>query len=232
MPTLTTDRPHSTPSPDATASGFYTASEAARIARVPRARLRAWRREGVIHPSLCTADEEGNTQIGYTFEDLAYLRLLRLLRDRGISLERAVRALQHLRERFGPPGAGWATARIWVQGRDVFVEGADTWEITTATRGGQQAAQSLLGEDFAAMRERADALLVPREYHASVEIDPGVRSGQPVVRHTSIPTAVIHRLHQRGLDTRRIREAYPHLSPAQIKGALAFEHFLDEAATG
>jgi len=119
-----------------------------------------------------------------------------------------------------------------VQGRDVFVEGADTWEITTATRGGQQAAQVLMGEAFAAMRERADTLLVPRAYQATVEIDPRVRSGQPVVRHTSIPSAVIYRLHQRGLDSRRIREAYPQLSPAQIKGAVAFEHFLDEAAAG
>jgi hypothetical protein len=69
MPAPTVNRAFSAPSPDAAESGFYTAPEAARIARVPRARLRAWRREGVIHPSLCTTDEEGNAQLGYTFED-------------------------------------------------------------------------------------------------------------------------------------------------------------------
>lgn len=52
-----TDRAPEPGGPEAAAGGFYTPAEAARIARVPRPRLAAWRREGI-------AEAAGGTQSG------------------------------------------------------------------------------------------------------------------------------------------------------------------------
>jgi len=213
------------------AAGFYSVSEAARLARVPRQRLYAWQREGIVFPTVYATDVDDREVGGYTFETLVYLRLLRMLRDQEIALSKAVATVQHLRERFGPPGAGWELARILVHGKDVFVDGKDDWEITVSTRGGQKAATELFGEEFAEFRERADALLVPRHFRSAVEIDPRIRSGHPVVRGTTLATEVLSAIRRRGESYRAIQAAYPHVTLPQIKRAIAFERFLDAEAT-
>jgi uncharacterized protein (DUF433 family)/DNA-binding transcriptional MerR regulator len=223
--------PRTVAAPDRTeALGFYTPAEAARIARVPLHRLRAWQHEGIIFPTLFATDTEGTETAGYTFEAVVYLRLLRMLRERHTPLAKAVQAVKHLRKRFGPPGPCWEEARIFIQGHDVFVHSRDEWDVTVPTRSGQKAATMLLGEEFAQLRERADALLVPRQFWPSVEIDPEVRSGLPVIRGTTMPTAVPYAMRRRGESLRSIQTAYPHLSLSQIKGAIAFERFLDAEA--
>ena len=210
--------------------GFYLPSQAARIARVPRRLLRAWHRGGLVQPILYVVDEEGVSHTGYDFDSLLYLRLLRSLREHGITLERAARALKHLVDRFGPPSSRWADARIFADGRDVYVQDADEWGTTVASIGGQRIAEELFGEDFARMRERLDAVLVPSEFLSSVTIDPAIRSGQPVVRGTTLPTSVLYNLHKRGLSPSQILGYYPSLTEDQIQRAVAYEAELDAEA--
>ena len=210
-----------------TATGFYTSSEAARLARVPRHRLYAWHHYGIVAPNLKVIDFEGKEATGYTFEGVVYLRLIRMLRDH-VSLEKAVKAAQHLRERFGVPGPAWADARIKLAAGDVFALGKDEWEMTVATRFGQKVAPEVLfGEDFEQLRNRADALLVPPRFQRFVEIDPQARSGQPIVCETTIPTTLLYKLRRRGYSYARLREEYPSLTLDRIKGAIAYERFLD-----
>ena len=210
-------------------TGFYTASEASRIARVPRGRIYAWRREGILLPTISLI-EDGRETTGYTFQALVYMRLLRMLRDQGVALIDAVGVIKHLRDRFGPPGASWQDARIFLDGGHVYADRQDPWEVTDSSVGGQRIAPTLMGDDFARLRDRADALLIPQRYEAHVEIDPLARSGRPIVRGSTIETGVLHRLRQRGLSNSRIRQMYPHLSPEQIRGAIAFERYLDAEA--
>ncbi len=69
-------------SPLAGATGFYRPADAARYARLPRQRLDAWRREGIVRPTLeADYDEEGESA-GYSFDALVYLRVVRMLRGR------------------------------------------------------------------------------------------------------------------------------------------------------
>ncbi len=213
------------------ASGFYTSSEAARIARVPRHRLYAWHHLGIVAPNLQIIDFAGKETTGYTFEGMVYLRIVRMLRDR-VSLEQAVKAAQHLRERFGAPGPAWADARIYLALGEVFVLSRhDDWATTVGTRFGQKVSEEILfGEDFEHLRDRADALLVPQRFQPFVEIDPQTRSGHPVVRKTTIPTALLHKLRLRGYSYARLHEEYPGLALDQIKGAVAYERFLDAEA--
>lgn len=206
--------------------GFYTAEEAARIARVPRHEVERWRREGIVVPTL---EDPGGAR-GYTFEALVYLRLLRMLRDKKITLAHSVRALDHLRERFGLPGPGWEAARIFVADGNVFVENKDVWAVTVATKAGQKAAESLFDREFENLRRRADALLVPSQFQAVVAIDPTIRNGVPIVRGTTLPTAAVYQLAGRKVSVPRAKQAYPWLSDEQARGALQFERFLDRVA--
>lgn len=146
------------------ATGFYSPADTARIARVPQRILYDWRKWGMVVPTLRSSVGSSPEQTGYTFLQVVFLRLLRYLRDEKVSLERSVRILRHLLERFGLPGAQWEAARTFVQGSDVFADAKDAWGATEATRGGQIAAAVLLGEEFALLRQRADALLVPAEF--------------------------------------------------------------------
>jgi uncharacterized protein (DUF433 family) len=153
-----------------------------------------------------------------------------MLRDSNILLFNAVKALKHLRDRFGSPDPRWEQARFFVHGPDVYAEDKDQWEVTAATRGGQKASPPLFDDEFAQLRDRADAILVPREFQSFVQVDPSIRSGHPVVRGSTLPTAILHAMKQQGETLRSIRAAYPQLSPAQINEAIRFERFLDAAA--
>src|SRR4051812_28039111 len=114
---------------DSEATGFYLPAEAARIARVPRSRLAAWQHEGIIAPRLKIQVADEPAEWGYTFSEVIYLRLLRMLRDHSIPLESAVKAVQHLEARYGPPSPDWSDVRIFTQGRDVYVYGKDEWDV-------------------------------------------------------------------------------------------------------
>ena len=96
--------------------GFYTRAEAARIARIPRRTLDAWRQKRIVLESIEWENEEGKREVGYTFDALVYLRLIRMLRENNIVLRKAVHAVSELTKRFGPPSPAWQSVRIFSWG--------------------------------------------------------------------------------------------------------------------
>jgi uncharacterized protein (DUF433 family) len=211
------------------AIGFYQRHEAARIARVPIHRLDAWRREGIVRPTLIYTDESSVEISGYTFAELNYLRVIRMLRDdRDVPLEGAVRSMEHIVDRCGPPSPKWADYRIVLEGRHVYVLGRDEWQTTVASMHGQKTMDTLMGPEFEELRERSDAILVPTKYSKFVQIDPRIASGMPIIRGTRLETRMIASM---GSKPALIQREYPVLKPEQIKAALQWEKFLDlEAA--
>jgi len=210
--------------------GFYTTTEAARLARVPIRRLYAWKREGIVMPTLEVRRLDGRESVGYTFEGLVYLRVVRMLRDYA-SLEKSVIAATHLHERCGPPGPKWADARIKREGGELLVLIGDEWKGTVATRRGQKVMPEILfGETFEQLQRRADALLIPAEYQPFVEINPSIRSGHPVLCGTSLESIVLYKMRHRGKTYTEIAKEYPFVTARQIKGAVAFENELTAAA--
>lgn len=207
--------------------GFYTSKEAARIARIHPATVTLWDKKGIIVPTLIWTDENGKENRGYSFADLIYLRLLRMLRNESVPLRKAVIAVSHLVDVFGPPGPNWEDARIFSDGHDLWVDHKSDWGVTAATRHGQRVADELFGPEFDLLRERADALLVPHTFSKVVEIDPSVKNGHPMIRRTSIKTGTIYSLRKQGLTYAQIRAYYPHLTRRQIVGAGKYEQSLD-----
>lgn len=210
------------------ALGFYTPSEASRIAQVPEWTVNYWRKNGIIIPSVKWTDEMNKEHIGHTFETVVFLRLIRLLRDKGVSLVESVKAVKRLRDRFGVPSKEWADAKVFVDVSDVIAySDKDTWGSTNVTKGHQKIAEFILGSEFVKLRDRADALLIPEQFLPYVEIDPVIRNGLPIILDTSIQTSLIHKLRQLKHTYADIQDMYPFIARNKVIGAERYETFLD-----
>ena len=211
--------------------GFYTPTEASRIAQVPEWTVSSWRRGGIVLPSIKWIDERNKVHIGHTFETVVFLRLIRLLRDKGITLFEAVKVVKSLRDRLGSPSTRWANVKIFTDNKDVIVyDHSDGWESTVATKGHQKLAEFFFGEEFKRLKERADALLIPEQFMDYVEIDPSVQSGLPIILDTSLLTSLVHKLRNQNYKYTDIQKMYPFISNNKIIGAEEYETFLDEVS--
>lgn len=209
-------------------TGFYTATEAARLARVPRRTFSSWQKRGFAVPSLET--NEGSH--GYSYADVTILRLLRAIREQHVDFRSAGIAFRHLYDRLGPPSAGWEQAIVEIRGREVFVYIADDWDVTEATRGGQQVETRLFSEAFSELADElavgeGESFLVPPQFRDAVTIDPTIRGGEPVVRGTRIPTALLAVLANTGNTARRIARMYGTLTEKTTQIVLDYERYLD-----
>jgi uncharacterized protein (DUF433 family) len=209
--------------------GFYTPAEASRIAQVPQWTVNSWRRAGIVIPSIAWIDEQEKSHLGHTFETVVFLRLLRMLRGKRITLIESVKAVKQLRERFGHPSNKWSDIKIFVYGKDVVVyDELDGWDSTVATKGNQKVAEFSFGVEFTKLKERADALLIPEPFLEFVEIDLSIQNGLPIVFDTSVPTSLIHSFSRQGYKADEINEMYPFMSKKFIIGAEKYETYLDK----
>lgn len=210
--------------------GFYTATQVARIARIPLSTLYEWQRKGIIKPTLVAVVGDAEIDAGYSYADLTFIRILRELREGNISFDSAATAVAHLYDRFGPPGPRWAKAKVYVDRRNIFAERPDNWGVTAAHMGGQVVEERLLGDYIEGLRESEEAVLLPRYYRRHVQISPNIMTGLPVVRGTRLPTSVVAEFADRGESPAMIKRHFPFLSLTQIRRAIEYERFLDRAA--
>lgn len=213
----------------ATWYGFYSTSQVSRLAHVPTRTLYEWRAKRIIAPSVQVIGAGGVEDVGYSYADLAIIKLVRGLRDKSLNLRSVVRALRHLFDRFGPPtSSGWQQAHIYVWGREVYAQRPDEWDTTVATRHGQKPMRELLAFD---LFEEDAALLVPRSFAEYVEIDPEVMDGVPVIRDTRVPTSMILMLVDQGTTYGELEELYAPIRRDYLRKAVEFERSLDETTT-
>ena len=208
--------------------GFYSTRQVSRLARVPLRTLYDWKARRVIAPSVQVIDAKGGIEEGYSYADLAIIKLLRALRVKQLNLRSIVVALRHLYDRFGSPNApDWLNAHVYILGKNVFAQKPDNWDTTLATRYGQRAEMRVLGELF----EEEAALLVPKTFSEYVEINLDVMEGQPVIRSTRVPTFMIAIMYEQGTQIDELAELYSPIPVEAIEGALAFEKSLNKALT-
>lgn len=205
--------------------GFYSAAQVSRLAAVPRRTLNDWKGRGVIRPSVRIIDAKGRAEEGYSYADLAIIKLLRALRVKQLNLRSIVIALRHLYDRFGPLDAqGWQNAHVYVVGKEVFAQKPDDWDTTLATKHGQRAEMRVLGELF----EEEAGLVVPRAFSEYVEINLDVMDGQPVIRDTRVPTFMLAAMFEQGTPIDELTVLYSPTPAVAIERAIAFEKSLDE----
>ncbi len=209
--------------------GFYTPTEASRIAQVSLWTVHDWRRKGIVIPTVEWIDETNKIHLGHDFETVVFLRLIRLLRNKGISLLQSVKAVKQLNTRLGSPSRRWANAKIFVSGKEVIVnDESDGYGSTDVTKGHQVIWEVFFGEEFKRLKERADALLIPEKYMNHIEIDLSIQNGLPIIMNTSILTNVIHSLSQQGYGYEDIHDMYSFIPLRKIKGAEEYEQLLDK----
>ena len=210
--------------------GFYSTSQVSRLARVPRSTLYAWRAKKILHPSVQILSGDQAVDEGYSYADLTIIKLMRALRADKLDLRSVGIALRHLFDRLGPPHQGWHDAHVYIMGNKVFAELPDEWETTAATRFGQKVETRVFGELFPVLREQEEkgSILVPAEFSQYVEINPGIMGGQPVVKDTRVPTAVLATLADKGRSLSELANLYAPIEHQAIKAAIDYERALAE----
>lgn len=117
-----------------TASGFdgYRGPQVCKVVGITYRQLDYWARTGLLRPSIADARGSG-TQRLYSYSDLLELKVIKQLLDAGISLQRARRALECLREGLG---GDLGSANLVLVGADSVLARSDG-EVVDLLKGGQ-----------------------------------------------------------------------------------------------
>lgn len=113
----------------------FTADQAARLTRCTPSQLRYWDNVRLIQPSIQSTGGRPGVRRVYSFPDLVMLRVIRSLKDNGMSLQRIRRAWNYLRRN----GVDPTDAKLVTDGVSIFRIGQDDDELLDALREGQLA---------------------------------------------------------------------------------------------
>lgn len=162
------------------------------------------------------------------FEDLVRLRLIVILRSRGLSYKAIQAAEREARDLTGSPQP-FVTEALWTAGSSVFLELAN---LLIRLSPGKQLALDFLREFLSPVNHGlvfdhgvADVWR-PSE---GVVIDPEVQFGAPCIEGTRIETEVIWSFRQAGTEPEELARLYG-ISLDAVKQALAWERDLAAAA--
>ncbi len=164
-----------------------------------------------------------------TFTDLVRLRMIALLRSRGIRYAGIREAEQYARELTGHRQP-FVTEAMWTHSSDIFL--AVQERFIAATRAGQ-VALPLLREFLEPAHHRMefgvdDAASLWRP-EPRITIDPEVRFGEPCIKDTRVPAETIASLCEAGETPGNMVRLYG-LTRADVEAALAWERRLERAA--
>jgi uncharacterized protein (DUF433 family)/DNA-binding transcriptional MerR regulator len=197
-----------------TAIGHYSAKEVARLAGVSPRRIGSWARYGII-PSISRRPRV------YSYADAGEAVLVRYLVEHSFPTAKIRRIVENLRDEYGQ----WplATAPLKHDGRLAVIEEGDDLYIDAADGGNQRViAKTLL--DLKAVRiALANGGWVAYQHpRAHIEVDPDRLSGQPVVRDSRVPTAIVADLARRPEGHALLKEDYE-LTDDEIREAVDYE---------
>jgi len=206
--------------------GLYTPDLACRLTNVPGSTLAAWRRSGLLTPSVHSELPRAGQL--YTYDELGVILLIRELRGRGVSMHRLRIAVRWL-ETQTASGERWTNRRLWTDGKDIYTFADAGIEVPlVASRAGQGGFAVFLPDVLDGLFN--GPLSNIREYREYVEISPDIQAGQPVVRGTRLTTLLIAGIAGQAVDIPRVRDVYPELSDPQINAAVRFETELGRLA--
>ena len=209
--------------------GFYSTSQVARLARIPRSTLYDWKARNILKPSVRIMSGNEIVDEGYSYADLTILRLSRAIRDKKLNMRSVCIALRHLIDRFGHPNQGWPDVHIYIANNHVYAEKLDEWDITAADKGGQKVETRVFDDVFDILRDidQDGDILLPKGFSQCITIKPGVMGGDPVIRNTRIPTFSIATKCHQGIPIDRLVDLYKPVTRQCIEKAIEYEEYLD-----
>lgn len=197
-----------------TAIGHYSAKEVARLAGVSPRRIGSWARYGII-PSISRRPRV------YSYADAGEAVLVRYLVEHRFPTAKIRRIVENLRDEYGQ----WplATAPLKHDGRLAVIEEGDDLYIDAADGGDQRViAKTLLDLKAVRIALASGGWVAYQHPRAHIEVDPDRLSGQPVVRDSRVPTAVVADLAQRPEGRTLLKEDYE-LTDDEIREAVDYE---------
>lgn len=140
----------------------YNVAMASKITGLTRRQIIYLDEQNVVKPSASPAMGRGYARL-YDFVDLVQLRVLKALRDQGLSLQRVRKAVAYLRKNF-PAQKPLADFRLLTDGETVFslVRDSDERAIIDTLRQGQVVHSIALGALMNEVRTEMEALTLPR----------------------------------------------------------------------
>ncbi|MCJ7510446.1 MAG: DUF433 domain-containing protein [Dehalococcoidia bacterium] len=182
--------------------------------------LYAWIRRGV--------EDYSGRDIVLTFEELVRMRMIVILRSRGLSLPAILSSESYIRSLTGSPQP-FVTESLWSSSSDIFLE---FMGLLAVTKQGQLAMEFLKeyllpvhhGLEFDAAGISAIWRPMP-----GVLIDPDIQFGAPCIEGTRVETEAIWSFHQTGETIDRLASWYA-VDRQQIEAAIEWEATLARAA--
>jgi uncharacterized protein (DUF433 family)/DNA-binding transcriptional MerR regulator len=202
----------------ASAIGYYTPREVARLAGVSAHRIGRWAREGIILPSVSRRPNI------YSYADAGEAILAHYLIEQRKKPREIKKIVHLLRREYGQ----WplANAPIAHDGSLVLVEDKERGLYVSLDRPGHEVINETL-VDLKEIREALGrggwvALQHPREH---IEVDPDRHSGEPVIRGRRVPTALVFNVAAAPEGRELLRDDYE-LTDAEIDDAIGYEEDL------
>lgn len=141
--------------------------EAAKIVGITYRQLDHWARKGLVLPSVASAAGSGS-QRRYSYADLLELKVIKNLRDAGLSLQRIQKAFEYIRRHLDGQTAG---LRIFSDGTHVYACRSND-EVIDLLDSGQVVFGFALGRVF---EELDGSIAQLRPSDTSVDEDPAER---------------------------------------------------------
>ena len=165
-----------------------------------------------------------------TFADLVRLRMVAMLRSRGIAYKAILVAEDYVRQLRGIPQP-FITEEMWTAQSDVFIRFTD--KLIAASQHGQIAFEEFMAEFLAPAHHGLSFAPGgnPTRWQPSpaVLIDPEVQFGAPCIEGTRIETRSLWSLKEAGDSVESLAEAFS-VRRDQVAGAIEWERRLSEAA--
>lgn len=172
------------------------AKTACRISGLSYRQLDYWDRTHLIKPSFQEARGTGSVRL-YAFVDLVQLRVARMLREKGISLQKIRKCLTYLKKHASATEKPLAQLRLLTDGESIFVLTKDPKVMVDTLCGGQFVFSMALGEIVEEVRGKVAELGSRRTYKVMVggkdyivELRPDLEDGGYVAECPSLPGCI------------------------------------------
>jgi len=184
------------PAIDLTKRTFPTA-QVVELTGISRRKLHHWDCQGVVKPSASPASGRGSRRL-YTYRDMLALRVVKSLRDHGISLQKVRKCVQYLRKRLPAASQALSFWTLLTDGATVYLVEHEQTLVDTVKRQGQMAwAVVCLTALDRELRQKVRRLSTRRveevtvgDYAYQVEIEPDVESGGFVAEVAGLPGCI------------------------------------------
>jgi uncharacterized protein (DUF433 family) len=201
---------------------------AAALSGATRRQLSHWRRDAGSGALLIPEISAEPPRVLYSFRDLVALRSCVFLRQK-VSLQKIRKAISNLRDLGEREHLSQYT--LVSDGDTIVLLEGD--EATDLVRKPGQRVLAVLSDVFEPFAVR-EGVVVPRLFRPRqrLEVDPGTRSGVPVVSGTRVPYDVVAGLVRDGVPPEKIKEYYPAVSAEAARDAADFALYVDSYGRG